>query len=160
VRDLGELDGDGPIVVAAGLRSGELTGDRDLVPVRGQVVRLANPGLTEWLLDDEHPDGMTYVIPRGTDVVCGGTDERGNTDLAPDDATERAILARARALVPALRDAPIVSRGVGLRPVRPTVRLDREEHEGRPVISCYGHGGAGVTLSWGCAADVTALVRS
>jgi D-amino-acid oxidase len=26
------------------------------------------------------------------------------------------------------------------------------------VVSCYGHGGAGVTLSWGCAADVAELV--
>jgi D-amino-acid oxidase len=30
--------------------------------------------------------------------------------------------------------------------------------DGRPVICCYGHGGAGVTLSWGCAADVVGLV--
>jgi D-amino-acid oxidase len=26
------------------------------------------------------------------------------------------------------------------------------------VVACYGHGGAGVTLSWGCAADVVGLV--
>ena len=43
---------------------------------------------------------------------------------------------------------------VGLRPVRPAVRLEREGH----VVHCYGHGGAGVTLSWGCAEDVAALV--
>jgi D-amino-acid oxidase len=24
-------------------------------------------------------------------------------------------------------------------------------------VHCYGHGGAGVTLSWGCADDVAAL---
>jgi D-amino-acid oxidase len=47
-----------------------------------------------------------------------------------------------------------VGHRVGLRPVRPAVRLERE---GR-VIHCYGQGGAGVTLSWGCAEEVRELV--
>jgi D-amino-acid oxidase len=59
--------------------------------------------------------------------------------------------------VPELRGARVLSRAVGLRPGRPTVRLDRTLVAGRPVIACYGHGGAGVTLSWGCARDVVAL---
>jgi D-amino-acid oxidase len=157
VRRPADVPGD-VVVVAAGLRSGALLGDDTLVPVQGQVVRLADPGLTGWVLDEEHPDGLTYVVPRGDDVVCGGTDVEGATGTEPDPAVEAAVLARARALVPALRDAPVVSRAVGLRPGRPTVRLDRTLVDGRPVVACYGHGGAGVTLSWGCAADVAALV--
>ena len=93
-------------------------------------------------------------------MVCGGTDVEGATGTEPDPDVEAAVLARARALVPALRDAPVLSRGVGLRPGRPTVRLDRTVVDGRPLVSCYGHGGAGVTLSWGCAADVVSLVSS
>jgi D-amino-acid oxidase len=157
VDRLADVPGD-VVVLAAGLRSGELAGDGSLVPVQGQVVRLANPGLRDWLLDEDNPAGLTYVVPRGDDVVCGGTAVEGATGTDPDPGVEAAILARVRALVPPLGDAPVRSRGVGLRPARPTVRLDRTELDGRPLISCYGHGGAGVTLSWGCAADVVALV--
>lgn len=156
IADLAELPQD-VVVVAAGLRSGDLLDDDTLVPVRGQVVRLANPGLTGWLVDDDNPDGLTYVIPRGDHVVCGGTADEGATDLTPSPDVERAILARVHALVPALRDAPVVSRAVGLRPVRPAVRVDRVERGGKVVVSCYGHGGSGVTLSWGCAEDVVRL---
>ncbi|MBB5957930.1 D-amino-acid oxidase [Saccharothrix tamanrassetensis] len=145
------------VVVAAGLRSGDLTGDGTLEPVRGQVVRLANPGLTRWVVDDDNPGGMAYVIPRGGDVVCGGTADEGARDLTPDASVERGVLARAGELVPELRNAAVLSRAVGLRPVRPSVRLDRVVLGGRAVISCYGHGGAGVTLSWGCAEDVAEL---
>jgi D-amino-acid oxidase len=123
------------------------------------VVRVSNPGLDRWLIDDDHPDGLTYVVPRDTDVVLGGTADRGAEDPEPDPAVEAGILARARALVPALRDAEVVSRAVGLRPVRPSVRLERADAGGRTVVHCYGHGGAGVTLSWGCAAEVVALAR-
>lgn len=41
---------------------------------------------------------------------------------------------------------------VGLRPFRPQgFRLEAEVIEGRTVVHNYGHGGCGVTLSWGCA---------
>jgi D-amino-acid oxidase len=154
VQDLAAVPGD-LVVLAAGLASGPLVGDFSGMPVRGQVVRLADPGLREWVLDEENPAGLTYVVPRGRDVVCGGTAVEGATDAEPD--VERAVLDRAYALVPALRGAPVLSRAVGLRPGRPTVRLDRSTVGGRSVVACYGHGGAGVTLSWGCAADVVAL---
>ena len=157
VERLAEVPGDA-VVVAAGLASGPLLGDDSLVPLQGQVVRLADPGLDSWLIDNDNPAGMTYVVPRGRDVVVGGTAVEGATGTEPDPAVEAAILERACALVPALRGAPVLSRAVGLRPGRPTVRLDRTEVAGRPLIACYGHGGAGVTLSWGCAAEVAGLV--
>jgi len=122
------------------------------------VVRLADPGLESWVVDEDNPAGMTYVVPRGRDVVVGGTAVAGATSTEPDPAVEAAILERAGALVPALRGQPVLSRAVGLRPGRPAVRLDRAPVDGRPVVACYGHGGAGVTLSWGCAADVVQLV--
>ena len=150
------LSGD-VVVVAAGLGSGALLGDDSGFPVQGQVVRLAEPGLTGWVLDEDNPAGLTYVVPRGDDVVIGGTEVEGATGVRPDPAVEAAVLERACALVPALREARVLSRAVGLRPGRPTVRLDRTLMDGRPVVSCYGHGGAGVTLSWGCARDVVAL---
>jgi D-amino-acid oxidase len=159
VDRLADAPGD-VVVVAAGLRSGALLNDDTCVPVQGQVVRLADPGLTGWLLDEDNPAGLTYVVPRGSDVVCGGTAVEGATGTEPDPAVERDVLDRVARLVPALRGAPVLSRAVGLRPGRPTVRLDRTLLDGRPVVSCYGHGGAGVTLSWGCAADVVALAAT
>jgi D-amino-acid oxidase len=156
VADLGDVPGD-LVVLAAGLGSGPLVGDHSGIAVQGQVVRLADPGLTGWLLDEDNPAGLTYVVPRGHDVVCGGTAVEGATGTEPDPAVEQAVLDRACALAPSLRGVPVLSRAVGLRPGRPTVRLDRTVVAGRPVIACYGHGGAGVTLSWGCAADVVAL---
>lgn len=47
----------------------------------------------------------------------------------------------------------------GLRPARPEVRLEAEPATAtRPrVIHDYGHGGSGITLSWGCADDVADL---
>jgi D-amino-acid oxidase len=159
IAPLEEVSGD-VVVLAAGLASGALAGDASGSPVQGQVVRLADPGLPGWLLDEDNPAGLTYVVPRGHDVVCGGTAVDGATGTEPDPAVEAAILERACALVPALRGAPVLSRAVGLRPGRPTVRLERTSVGGRPVIACYGHGGAGVTLSWGCAADVVPLTFS
>ena len=48
---------------------------------------------------------------------------------------------------------------MGLRPSRYELRLELELINGRKVIHNYGHGGAGVTLSWGCADEVANIVK-
>ncbi len=148
------------LVVAAGLRSGPLLGDGSCFPIRGQVVRLANPGLTEWITDDQNPEGLTYVVPRRSDVVCGGTGEVGSWDERIDPEIEAGILRRVCALVPELSGQPVLSRAVGLRPGRSGVRVGVVPGFERPVFACYGHGGAGFTLSWGDAARIAALIDS
>jgi D-amino-acid oxidase len=144
------LPADTLVVNCAGLGSRNLAADTSLTPVRGQVVLVEQFGLEEWWLDE---DGLTYVIPRGGEVVIGGTDVVGEWDRTPYPETAVQILARAAALVPAVAHARILRHKVGLRPARPEVRVERVGD----VIHCYGHGGAGVTLSWGCAGEVVAL---
>ncbi|MGA7689837.1 MAG: FAD-dependent oxidoreductase [Jiangellales bacterium] len=151
-------------VLCTGLGSHRLTGDQAVGPVRGQVVLLEQVGLDAWVLDEAGEEQRpTYVVPRRDVVVCGGTALPERWDDAVDDETTLDILRRCRALVPALREAGLRGVRVGLRPVRPTVRLDRDDSlgpDGIATIACYGHGGAGVTLSWGCAREVAAIVGS
>lgn len=49
----------------------------------------------------------------------------------------------------------------GLRPIRAEVALKRQTlGAGQYVVHNYGHGGGGVTLSWGCAHEVVKLIAS
>ncbi|QNN51979.1 FAD-dependent oxidoreductase [Nocardioides mesophilus] len=148
---------DGPEVVvdASGLGARLLAGDPSVQPVRGQVVYVEQVGLDRWWLDGSGP---VYVVPRSHDIVVGGTDEEGDWDRQPRPEVARRILERASELVPALRRAEVRGHRVGLRPARPQVRLDVERRGASLVVHCYGHGGAGVTLSWGCADEVAAVV--
>jgi D-amino-acid oxidase len=160
---LAELPAAGIVVNASGLASRALAGDTTLHPVRGQVVKVAQTGVEEWLLESSDEDRPLYVVPRDHDVVVGGTAEDGSWDHRPDPETAAAILARATALVPGLRGAEVLGHRVGLRPARPSVRLESVPHPdggSGGVVHCYGHGGAGVTLSWGCADDVLVAVET
>jgi len=147
------------VVNATGLGARRTADDPSLVPVRGQVVYVEQVGLDRWWLDGSGP---VYVVPRSRDIVVGGTDEEGEWDRRPDPDTAKVVLERAIELVPELARARVLGHKVGLRPVRPQVRLDVEHHpddrRDRLVVHCYGHGGAGVTLSWGCADEVAGLV--
>lgn len=143
-------DGGDLVVNCCGIGARLLAADASVVPVRGQVVVVDQLGLDRWWLDGSGP---TYVVPRSRDIVVGGTDEEGDWSRTPSPETARAILERAGELVPELALARVRRHRVGLRPARPVVRLERE---GR-VVHCYGHGGAGVTLSWGCADEVATL---
>jgi D-amino-acid oxidase len=139
------------VVNCAGLGARLLGADRSVVPVRGQVVYVAQVGLDRWWLDGAGP---TYVVPRSKDIVVGGTDEEGDWSRTPSPEVAAAILARATRLVPELEGARVLRHKVGLRPVRPAVRVERVGD----VVHCYGHGGAGVTMSWGTADEVVGLV--
>ncbi len=149
--NLSRLPGSPLVVNCAGIGSRLLAQDLTVTPVRGQVVLVEQTGLEHWWLD---ADGPTYVVPRSRDIVVGGTDEEGDWSRTPVPATAERILARARALVPELAAANVLQHRVGLRPVRPAVRVERVGD----VVHCYGQGGAGVTLSWGCADEVASLI--
>jgi D-amino-acid oxidase len=162
-RRVASLDAADPgadaVVDCAGLGAEELAGDRTLLPVRGQVVLLEQVGVSSWVLDQSDPSRLTYVVPRERMVVCGGTAEEGGRELRPDPDVAAAVLRRCAALEPRLTGARVLGHAVGLRPARPSVRLELDRlPSGRPVVHDYGHGGAGVTLAHGCAADVARLV--
>lgn len=161
VTSLGEAAGGAPVVVnCTGLGAREVVGDDGLTPVRGQVVLVRNPGLDQAVFNEDGPDGVTYIVPRSSDVVLGGTSEEGSADLEPDPATAEAILRRCAALEPRLAAPSVLGHRVGLRPARTEVRLEAERlRDGTWCVHNYGHGGAGVTLSWGCADAVAELVR-
>lgn len=148
-------DAPGEVVVnCTGLGAASLVGDDRVSPVKGQVIRIANPGLDRFILDEYGPEGPAYVIPRSHDCILGGTADEGIWD--PEVETDRAerILERCIALEPRVEGAEILGHKAGLRPFRDEVRLERElMADGRMCIHNYGHGGAGVTLSWGCAEE-------
>ena len=161
VESLSELEVFKPdvIVNAAGLAAGALVGDASTYPVRGQIVRVANPGLTLSVRDEGHPGGRAYVHPRTTDCILGGTLDVGEWDTSPDLGKTEAILARCADIVPELANARPLETIVGLRPGRPEVRLELDTSLlSLPVVHNYGHGGSGITIGWGCAENVLAIV--
>jgi D-amino-acid oxidase len=156
---LDELAGSADAVVnCTGLGARELVGDDTLVPVRGQIVVVEQVGLERWVLDQDDPQQVTYVVPRLDTIVLGGTAEEGDEDTAVRPATVADVLARCSALVPEIAGARVLAHRVGLRPTRPAVRLEAEDLAGQLVVHCYGQGGAGVTLAYGCAQDVVQLL--
>ncbi len=160
------------IVNCTGLGAYELAGDKDLCPHRGAVIRIDNTGevmpritAAHCVANDpstDHQD-MIFIVPRGDDrLLLGGLvepDEWG-TDVGLDYVPIRDLLRRNVEFLPILADAkldPADPIRVGLRPFRgQSVRLEHEPGTG--IIHNYGHGGAGVSLSWGCAEHVAQLV--
>jgi D-amino-acid oxidase len=151
-RTVASLDEVGGLVVnCSGLAARELAGDPTVSAARGQVVHLTSLPGAPCVCDE---DRMIYVLPRKDRTIVGGSYQPGNENQAVDAAETESLLDRARELVPQLADATVLDARVGLRPVR--ADGPRVQRVG-DVIHCYGHGGAGLTLSWGCARRVVAL---
>ncbi|MFJ9627285.1 FAD-dependent oxidoreductase [Streptomyces sp. NPDC101175] len=152
-----------PVVVnCTGLASLDLVPDPSMRPVRGQLVVVENPGITTWFTAAEHAsDTSTYFFPQPFGLILGGTADDDVWSTEPDPATAEAIVARCAAVRPEIATARVLAHRVGLRPARPAVRLERQVlPDGRVLVHNYGHGGAGITVAWGCAREAADLVRT
>jgi D-amino-acid oxidase len=164
--------GHAAIVNASGLGARTLAPDPAVRPMRGQVLHVPNTlGLTE-ALDAAEPDGhITYVYPFANHVVLGGTYEQDIADCRTDEPTLLAIIDRCRRLLALTGEHRADQLGqtrlrtlAGLRPTRvlagkaEAVRIERVETSRGPIVHAYGHGRAGITLSWGTAEAVATLL--
>ena len=144
------------VINCAGIGARELVQDVDLEPHRGQVAIVPRiDRLSCAIVCDDAP--LMYAIPRTNDCVFGGTNEISE-NLAADPATTARIVAECSRVLK-LDKPKVLAERVGLRPFRKSgVRLECDQlSDGRTVIHNYGHGGAGFTLSWGCAREVLEL---
>uniref|UniRef100_A0A8C0MJ76 D-aspartate oxidase n=1 Tax=Canis lupus familiaris TaxID=9615 RepID=A0A8C0MJ76_CANLF len=160
--DLWELHPAFDVVVnCSGLGSRQLAGDAEVLPVRGQVLRVRAPWVKHFIREGA---GLTYVYPGASDVVLGGTRQEGDWNLSPDAEASRDIFSRCCALEPSLRGAAGLREQVGLRPGGRGVRLQAERVRGAAgtlrVVHHYGHGGGGVAVHWGAALEAALLARS
>jgi D-amino-acid oxidase len=157
------------IVNCAGLGSIELTND-NMYPLRGALVRVYNDGVAFPKITQAHcvsfnnekgEQDMIFIVPRGENMlVLGGLVEENEwrLDIGLDNyAPIKDMFNRCTEFLPILKNAeldPSEPVRVGLRPLRKeNVRLEQEP--GTRIIHNYGHGGSGITFSWGCANEVT-----
>lgn len=106
----------GPVIHAtgaAGLAALSQGAEREVGrPIKGQAARLAFDGAD---LPQIFADGL-HVVPHADGTVgIGSTSERDFGHDAPDALLDD-VMARARAVVPAIADAPVLTRWAGMRP--------------------------------------------
>ncbi|KAI0389713.1 nucleotide-binding domain-containing protein [Xylariaceae sp. FL0594] len=164
------------IVNCAGLQSSTLAGDKSVYPIRGGLLRVINDGrdfpkvnaALTITADAAHSSSeIVFLVPRNDDILLiGGITEphKWELDLTLDSPIIVRMRERCERFLPALKNArldPDYPLAQGLRPFRAkNVRVERElRRNGSRIVHSYGHGGAGWSLSFGCAQDVLDLVE-
>ncbi len=161
------------IVNCSGLGARQLAQD-DMYPLRGALIRVKNDGSSMPRITEAHTvphetgdeQDLIFIVPRGKDMLLlGGLTEPNewSLDLTLENYPPiRDMLQRCVEFLPILKQAHIDPEEpvrVGLRPLRPgNVRLEREK--GTHIVHNYGHGGSGVTFSWGCALEIVEHINA
>lgn len=139
------------------LESYHLFHDKNVFPVQGYVLKIDPKYLPLKHFYFEEVDGneQAYIIPRDDVVILGGTAIKYNWNAEiKEEETKKGILERCERLVPGISKAPILEEWIGLRPGRmngiclESKPLQNKNKQGF-IIFNYGHGGSGVTLSFG-----------
>jgi D-amino-acid oxidase len=82
-----------------GLGARELCNDTEMIPVKGQLSILKPQAGVDYNLIS----GRYYMFPRVDGVVLGGTFDRGQWDLTPDNTVKRRMIDGQRAMFEAMR---------------------------------------------------------
>lgn len=172
------------IIDATGLAGTELADDTSCYPIRGGLLRIINDGSDFPKLDHaltitvgavHDSKEIIFIVPRDENILLiGGIAELNEHQLSltVESPIIKRMRARCEAFLPSLKKArldPEYPIAQGLRPFRQhNVRVERELrlHESGDagsvpsrIVHTYGQGGAGWSLSFGCAGDVVALVE-
>ena len=106
-RELAALDE--PLVVnCTGLGAGELFGDRDLLPLKGQLTVLLPQDEVDYGISGELPEAPPGILgihmqPRRDGIALGGTSERGVWSLDPNREAMQLLVSAHRAVYSAMR---------------------------------------------------------
>ncbi|KAH6645882.1 nucleotide-binding domain-containing protein [Truncatella angustata] len=164
------------IINCTGLQGQVLAGDSTVYPIRGGLIRVINDGsdfpkveaaltITADAVHDSNE--IVFLVPRNDNILLiGGIAEPHEWDLnlTLDSPIIRRMRERCEAFLPDLKAArvdPDYPLAQGLRPFRGNnVRVERElRRPNSRIVHSYGQGGAGWSLSFGCAHDVLLLVE-
>ncbi|KAK8038793.1 hypothetical protein PG993_007204 [Apiospora rasikravindrae] len=163
------------IINCTGLQGQVLAGDASVYPIRGGLIRVINDGsafpkveaaltITADAVHDSNE--IVFLVPRNDNILLiGGIAEPHKWDLSLtlDSPIIQRMRRRCEAFLPCLKNAqvdPDYPLAQGLRPFRGNnVRVERElRSTSSRIVHSYGQGGAGWSLSFGCAQDVAMLV--
>ena len=84
------------------------------------------PEVQEFAYEGGGSGDVIGAFPHARGVIIGGVRRPGRNRLSPDGVIAGASIARAAAVFPSLADARVLTVEVGLRPGRPSVRLESE----------------------------------